>query len=83
MLIHATRERRQYEPDFVVFTECMSRKPYSYLLMLIRDIGPDAVILGVLAEGEELWRSMLERKNVECSAAARNSPGGAAPSSQA
>jgi hypothetical protein len=61
MLVHVTRERRQYELDFVVFIECMSREPYSYLLMLVRDIGPDAVILGKLAEGEELRQSMLER----------------------
>jgi hypothetical protein len=54
MLVHVTRKRRQYELDFVVFIECMSREPYSYLLMLVRDMGPDAVILGKLAEGEEL-----------------------------
>ena len=48
------KERRQYELDFVVFIECMSREPHSYSLMLVRDIGPDAVVLGKLAEGEEL-----------------------------
>jgi hypothetical protein len=54
MLVHVTRKRGQYELDFVVFIECMSREPYSYSLMLVRDMGPDAVILGKLAEGEEL-----------------------------
>jgi hypothetical protein len=54
MLVHVTRKRRQYELDFIVFIECMSREPHSYSLMLVRDIGPNAVVLGKLAEGEEL-----------------------------
>jgi hypothetical protein len=53
MLVHVTGKRRQYELDFVVFIERMSREPYSYPLMLVRDMAPDAVI-GILAEGEEL-----------------------------
>ena len=54
MLVHVTRKKRQYELDFVVLIECMPREPHSYLLMLVRNIGPDAIILGKLAEGEEL-----------------------------
>jgi hypothetical protein len=54
MLVHVTRKRSQYELDFVVFLECMSREPHSYSLMLVRDIGPDTVVLDKLAEGEKL-----------------------------
>ena len=54
MLIHVTSKKRQYEPDFVVFIECKPRKPHSYFLMLVRYIGPDAIILSKFAEGEEL-----------------------------
>jgi hypothetical protein len=49
--------RRQDELDFVVFIKCMSREPYSYPLMLVRNPGPDAVILNELAESEELMES--------------------------
>jgi len=61
----------------------MLREPYGYLLMLVRDPGPDAIILEKMAESEELRQSMLNRKNRECSVTARDLPGGAAPSSQA
>lgn len=80
MLVHVTRKRRQYELDFVVFIECKSREPYRYSLVLVGDKGPDAVILGKFAEGEELWQSV---RTEECGATARDSPGGAAPSFQA
>ena len=60
------RKRKQYELDFVIFIERMAREPYSYSIMLVRYIRPDAIILSKLAEGEELWQSMLERKNIEC-----------------
>ena len=56
------RERkRQYEPDFIVFFKCMSRETYRYPLMLVRDPGPDAVIVCEFSESEELRQSMLDR----------------------
>lgn len=83
MLVHVTRKKRQNELDCVVFMECKSRESYSYLIVLVRDIGPDAVIFNRFEESEELWQSVLEGKNIERGATARDSPGGAAPSSQA
>jgi len=67
MLVHVTRKRRQYELGFVVFIECISREPHSNSLMLVGDIGPDAVILSELAESKELKQSMLDRKQRYCS----------------
>ena len=80
MLVHVARKKAWYELEFVVLIKCMSRKPYGYLLVFVRDPGPNAVILDKMAESDELMQSTLNRKNIKC---ARDLPGGAAPSSQA
>lgn len=75
------QERRWWhELESVVLIKCMSREPYGYLLVLVRNPGPDAIILDKLAESEELRQSVLNQRNIEC---ARDLPGEAAPSSQA